>query len=434
YQDTVCYLVHYYGNTNQIVDTAKVTNGHFVFEGNKELGGGIYIVVGEKRNMVFEFIINEIKQFSISTNASNIIGNISFKGSPENTIFYEYRKYADKKEKIVAKLLERKETYKNNIDSVNSIQKAIELINQDVIAFKDEFIIKYPDKFICKVFKASKDPEVPNPPVLPNGRIDSAFQYYYYKNHFWDNIDLTDDRLLRTPVYHGKLKQYFEKVLVQHPDTIILEVDKIIGKTRSNKEMFKFAVWYLTNTYERSKLMGFDAVFVHLVEEYYMTNQAYWVTPSVLQNITKRAMTLKPLLLGEVAPNLIMLDTNNRLVSLHNIDANYIVVYFWDPDCGHCKKETPKLIKFYNESKETLGVKVYAVSTDSDLNRWKKYIRDNGLNWINVNDKNNQTNFRMVYDITATPVIYLLDKDKKIIAKKLFVEPMQEYLKHYLEK
>ncbi len=432
-EDSIAYLVNYYGNTNQVKDTAAVNDGVIVFEGEEEIPGGVYILVGDKRNILFEMIIADSRNFTLTTDRDDMIGEMKVKGSKENELFYTYRKFTAEREKKVKPLLDALKESKGKKDSTELIQSKINKINEEVSDYKDDFIKKHSGSFVAKVFNASREPDVPEAPILPNGEKDSTFAYYYFKEHFWDNFDLTDDRLLRTPVFDGKLKQFFNQIIPQHPDSIIIEADNLIEKTRKNKEMFKYAVWWLTNTYERSKVMGFDAVFVHMVEAYYMTNQAYWVTPTVLQNITKRALTLKPLLIGEKAPNLVMLDTNDKAISMHDIDANFIVVYFWDPDCGHCKKQTPKLLKLYHDLKDSIGLHVYAVSTDTDLDRWKKYIRNNKLDWINVTDKYNTTNFHFVYDIISTPVVYLLDKDKKIIAKKLFSDPLRKFLKRYLE-
>ncbi|MCX6266490.1 MAG: DUF5106 domain-containing protein, partial [Bacteroidetes bacterium] len=139
-------------------------------------------------------------------------------------------------------------------------------------------------------------PEVPNAPILANGRPDSAFGYRYFKAHFWDGSDFTDDRLLRTPVFHNKLKKYFDNIVVQNPDSVIIEVDALIEKSRPNPEMFKYMVWFSTYRYENPEYMGFDKVFIHIVDKYYVTGQTTWITQSVNENIIKKAAKIRPLL------------------------------------------------------------------------------------------------------------------------------------------
>jgi len=235
-------------------------------------------------------------------------------------------------------------------------------------------------------------------------------------------------------LFYYRIKLYFEQLLGPHPDIIIPEADTIIKKTRSNKEMFRFTLWYLTKTYGGSKNMYSDLIFVHLVEKYYMTNQAFWVTPIELDKIINKAKESRHLMIGETAPNLIMQDTSDQIVDLHSIKVNYTLLFFWDPDCDHCLLEVPKLVKFYNEAKESLGLEVYAVSTDTDYDRWKKFIRENKLKWYNVTDKYNQTNFREIYDVITTPDIFLVDKDKKIIIKGLDADQTIKFFYQYLER
>jgi len=53
--------------------------------------------------------------------------------------------------------------------------------------------------------------------------------------------------------------------------------------------------------------------------------------------------------------------------------------------------------------------------------------------WTNVWDPTYNSNFRKLYDVTTTPIIYILDKNKKIIAKRLDVESSVKFLKAQLD-
>jgi peroxiredoxin len=292
---------------------------------------------------------------------------------------------------------------------------------------------------------ASQDPEIPKNPVLAEGQSIDEFNYRYYKENYLKHVDFGDERLLRSPVLHNKLDYYIKKLTVQIPDSINVAADYLTEKARANKEVFKYVVHHITNTYEKSNVMGMDAVFVHMAENYYLTGDAYWIDSARTEKIRERATSLKPLLLGKVTPNIILPDTGEKnWVNLHEIKAKYTILYFWDSHCGHCKKSTPKLHEYYKANK-SLGIEVYAVGTELKAEDWKKFIREHKLDWINVSDtpeinKNaydyilsgkttlNSLNFRDIYDIYSTPVMIVLDKDKKIIAKKLGVEQLEEFI------
>ena len=271
--------------------------------------------------------------------------------------------------------------------------------------------------------------EVPEAPLLPSGKKDTTFAFRYYKAHFFDNIDFSDDRLLRTPIFHTKIKQYLDKLTAQIPDSINVAADYLATKAKANQEVFKYVIYWLTYTYESSNIMGMDAVFVHLVDNYYATKQAFWVDSAQLYKITNRAFILKPLLLGKKAPAINMVDTSGKNVSLYSIKANYTVLLFWDHGCGHCKKEVPKVAEIYKKMKEK-GVEVLAIETEDKPEDWKKFIRENKLNWINVHEPDNYRRAvtKKIYDIYSTPVVYLLDENKIIKAKRIDSEQLGDFI------
>jgi thiol-disulfide isomerase/thioredoxin len=248
-----------------------------------------------------------------------------------------------------------------------------------------------------------------------------------------------DDRIIRTPFFLPKLQQYFENVIPQSPDSIIKESDYMLLLARSAPEMYKFLLNWLTDEYIYPKYMGQDAVFVHLFEKYHSKGVSNWLNEKQIKTISDRAYMLMSNLIGEQAANLQMVDSNGVENPLYNIKANYIVVVFWDPSCGHCQHEVPRLDSIYNAKWKKEGVKMYGVLTETnDFDLWKKFINDKKLgNWINVYEtdaqrkiveQSKQPSYKQLYDVTQTPTLYLLDKDKKIIAKKLTMEQLDDML------
>lgn len=438
-KDTLIYLANYYGPKQYYKDTANVdANGNFVFEGPDELPGGIYSVVMPDKKSYFEFIVND-QQFQMDTKKDDLVGSMKVKGSEENILFFEYLQFVNKKQAESQALKTKLEANKDD----EKTKEQLKTIDEEVRAYKLKIMDEHPDYLVTKIFKASQDPEVPEAPMLENGKKDSTFAYRYYKAHYLDGVDFNDERLIRTPVFHNKVDYYIQKLTVQIPDSINKEADYLANKAKDNPELYKYIVHHITNTYERSKIMGMDAVFVHMAETYYMTGQAHWVDSTQLAKITERATSLSPLLVGKKTPNIILQDTTEQTwVNLHEVPAKYTVLYFWDSGCGHCKKATPKLKKLYDYYQK-YGMQVYAVGTEFETEDWKKYIIKNNLNWFNVSDnpeinKNagkyirfttlESLNFRQTYDIFSTPQIYLLDENKKIMAKRLSMEQLDEIL------
>ncbi len=430
-EGATCLLANYYGDKQYIKDSAKVNNkGEVIFKGDEKYPQGVYLFVPPNKKY-FDFIMDEGQNFTLETDTTDYIKEMKIKGSNENKYFYDYQLFMAGKQKQIEPLRELyRKTTKTNTDSTKLLLDQMTAVDKEVKDFKINFTKNNPNTFVAKLLKAMEHIDIPETPILPNGKKDSTFAYRYYKAHFFDNIDFSDDRLLRTPIFHNQIKEYMEKMTPQMPDSINVSADYLAEKAKANPEVFKYIVYWLTYTYESSNIMGMDAVFVHMVEKYYISKQAYWVDSTQLSKITNRAYTLKPLLLGKKAPPIIMPDSTGTNISLYNVKANYTIVVFWDHGCGHCKKEIPKLAEVYKTKLKDKGVKVYAIETEDKPEDWKKFIREHKLDWINVHqpDAYQRAVTKKIYDIYSTPVIYLLDENKIIKGKRIDSEQLVDFI------
>jgi peroxiredoxin len=442
-KDVDVYLGFHYGEKKFIKDTAHVNNnGEVEFAGKDTLPGGIYLFITPRKNY-FEFVVNENK-IQMETDTLDMVGHMIVKKSAENTIWYDYMKTIGSKQKEL-------QPYNDTIKAGNKDSKAYkdaviarDKITDQINKFRDDHIKSNPDMLVAKVFKGMKDIDLPEAP-----KGDSLFLPKYFRAHFWDNIDLTDNRIIRTPVLESKLVYYFEKVVYQIPDSIIVEVDKILEKTGGDPEMFKFICHHLTYSYERSQIMCMDAVFVHMIDKYYRTGLTPWVDQKTMDKMLERADKLKPLLCGTVVNNITLPDTAGNYHSLYDMKGDYTILYFWDATCSHCKKSTPVLIDVYKEYLKPNGIEIFGVEGELEDKEWKKYQAEQNLPWLNVSDNPeingnpqkyvldlkltdlNSLNFRHIFDLYSYPVVYVLDKDKKIVAKKIGVEQIKEFIEKY---
>lgn len=426
-RDSLCYLANHFGDKQYLRDSANAdASGNFTFDGDTALKGGIYMVVlpGKK---YFELIVDKEQHFSVVTKGEDYVGNMKVTGSKDNQMFYDYMNFIRQKSKEIEPLRAEFEQVKNDKSKSDEVRAKMSVIDSTVLGYRTELMTNHPEFLLSKVLKASDEIKLPEAPVNPDGTKDSLFLYLYYKAHFFDNIDMQDDRLLYTPVFHPKMETFFTKMVLQMPDSVIKEADRVVAMLKPGTEMFKYVVWWLTNHYETSKIMGMDAVFVHMAEKYYTKELAFWADETQLYKIQERARVLKPILIGNKAKNLVLEDVNGVIRSMYDIKTKYTVLYFWDPDCGHCKKITPKLKELYDTVKAK-GVQVYAVCTEVEIDKWKAYIKENNLQWINVADPQLRNNFRHDFDITSTPQIFLLDANKTIIAKRIEVETLEDIL------
>lgn len=425
------FLGNYFGDKEYLKDSVSVDKkGWFVFKGSEALPCGIYSAINEERNTrILEFVVNsEDQHFSMKTDFNDPVAALSISDSEDNLLFSNYQKYMMNNGK---RRMELGKLYSSLInskpDSAALIKTQIEAMDKDYEAYRNSLIEQNPRTLTARILKALIEPDVPEAPMLPDGTADKEFQYRYYKLHYWDNVDFTEDCLVRTPFFHNRLERYMTKMILQIPDSINYEADYLVAKARGKKELYHYIVWWITMHYERSQFMCMDAVSVHMWKNYYVWPDAFWVDTTTMTRIKERLKVMEPLCCDKVTPNLVMKDTAHKYRSLHAVQAKYTVLLFWDPDCSHCKKEMPIIKKMY-DSLHAFGVEVYAVGVEQEYDKWKQFVIENKLNWINVIDIYNESNFRGLYDINSTPVIYLLDSNKRIVAKKMGAKQLNEIL------
>ena len=430
--DTICYLGNHFGDKQYVRDTVRVDkDGWAVFKGTDSLAGGIYLVVLPSKTY-FEMIVNEQK-FTLETDTLDFIRHMKISGSLENKLFNEHQIFIIEKTTKTQSLKILLDQIKDDRDRRDSIRAEMNKLDTEVKDYRRKIIKDHPKTFMAQIIRAMSEPEIPESPKDSLGNvIDSTFQFRYYKTHYFDELDFSDDRLLRTPIFYNKIKTYTQQLTVPLPDSIIVAVDTVIHRARANKEVFKYCVATFANFYETSKIMGYDKIFVNIAEKYYLTKEAFWADSALQAKIHERVQKIKPNILGEKAYNMIMPDTGLVIHKLYEVKADYTIVVFWDPTCSHCKVEIPKLSHYYDSAKAAgMNIEVFAVGIESDIDLWKNYIKEQNLKWLNVSDLYNNTNFRNFYDIFSTPVIYLLDAEKRILAKRLDTEKVRDFIQHH---
>lgn len=435
-KDTTILLGYHLGEKKYVQDTAKVdSKGYAVFQGDSTLKQGIYLIILPNKTY-FEIPVTTNQKFSVKTDSKDYFANLSFTNFNEGNVFADYRRFMVEQQKVMTNYQNKVKGLSAKPDSVKIMQDKIKDLDKKVNDYWNDIIINNPNTLIAAIVKTMipvKQPEFKVPSNVKNAdSLKWVMSYQYNKNHFFDNISLTDPRLLRTPILEDRLNTFFDRVLIPSPDSIIPEAFKIIEITKANKEVFQYVLMFLGNKFATSEIMGLDAVFVAIAEKYYLTGQAWWADKKTVEKIQEKVNALKPNLIGKQCPNLTLPDMTGTIRKVSEIKTKITVVYFWDSSCSHCKKVTPELKKIYDTFKPK-GLEVYAVYTQGNQPEVVEYINKNNLNWINVWDPAQNSNFRNLFDIYSTPVIYVLDAKKKIIAKRISEESLKSILEQELK-
>lgn len=425
-------LGYYFGKSQYLKDTALVKQGKFVFEGDSALAPGIYLIVIPPANNFIHIVVSEAEQrFSLTVDTSDIVKTAKFKGSPENDVYYDYLRQLEErrpraeelKKQMAADSLHR-DTYKTQLAEID---KEVEKVQDDILK-------KNPSTMTAFLIKANREIDVPDYADL--SELDQKQkQYEYYRAHFFDGFDLNDPRAMRSGIVNNKVDFYLQKLSYQVPDSQSVAMDYLLGKMNKNPEAFQYYLVNFLNDAAKSKRMGMDAVYVHLVDTYYAKGLAPWMDKEQLEKLIAQAETLRPTLIGKIAPDITLFKEDGETIRLHSISSEYTVLFFWDPECGHCKKQIPFVIDFYNKYKDK-GVEVLAVctKTGSDISSCWSAIKERGMDiWLNASDQYLRSKYKTIYDVKTTPQIFVLDQNKKILVKKIAGEDLENVMDEILK-
>jgi thiol-disulfide isomerase/thioredoxin len=425
--DQKVFLVHYYGTPGPkvyISDSATFDKNGVAYFNSEDpsFTGGIYMMLLGQKKKSFEFMLNNGDDIIINANESKLPEGITFKNSPENERFEEYLKFLKAngaKQEAYKKDLEGAKT----ADDTSAIRNKSIATNKELMEFRRKYADKYPGTVLAAIFKAMELPEIPEGPhYLEDGVTkDSVYPYRYYKRHYWDGFNFRDDRLIYTPLYDSKLDEYFNKWVQLSIDSMEKESDMLLEKTHGTKDMFHYTLWWLSQHFETSKVMGMDEVFVYIIEKYYMKGDATWLSTEELNKYIDRAQKISPNVIGNKGPEILLPNLKTgKEESLLDMKAKYTLVLFYSPNCGHCQHEIPLLDSAYNAVLKSKGVKVYTVATEGDEKTINDFITKYKIeDWSNHWDHEHVSDYHNKYDVYSTPVIYLLDENKIIKGKRL---------------
>jgi thiol-disulfide isomerase/thioredoxin len=437
YTGGIAYLAYHNGKNLSAEDSAAMTSkATAVFQGNRKLPAGIYAIVLPGKTKMVDFFIDKEQTIDITIDTTDLLNKTVVKGSSANVPFQQYQKFMAEKGRLWD--LERQAYNNSKTKADSALHEANYMrLNKELNDYRDVIINSNPESMMAIILKAMQEPKLLNP--RPVTREDSLANYYDYRKHYWDGVTFMDECVIRSPFFIPKFEKYYREIIVQHPDSIIREADYQLLLARSCPEMYKFILNWMTDEYINPKYMGQDAIFVHLFEKYHskgLTSEKEkggWLNEKQMETINRRAYMLMANLVGNPAANLEFVDTAGKIAPLYDIRSDYTIVCFWDPNCGHCREEVPRLDSIYKAKWKKQGVKMYGVLSADSKNdvkdAWIKFIREKNLNeWTHVyqtkemeekETKEKKASFRQLYDITMTPTVYLLDRDKRILAKKL---------------
>lgn len=365
-EDSVYYFCKYRGAKTIIIDTLNLKKGIIQYKSKTKLPDGIYLLTNSKNLPLTEILITEKQRFKLIINNIEDYNSFKVKGCAKETkLYYKLMAKVMQTEANIA-ALESEGGF--NLENI----KKIDSLNKDLASFEESWKINKKDAFINTVISSLKR----------HGMDD-----------YWVDFPLYDARVLTYPLIDNKLNSYFDN-LYADADRIIAEMDTLIAKTGDCVEVRDYLLWFFYRKYYNPVYMNLDDVYIHLVDEYFLKLELENVSESVINVMADRARNLSHLKIGAKIPN---------IGNLYTIESPYTALIFYDKTCKKCAQEGRILEDIRTRHPEMVIFPVEIHSTDM------KHLLE-------------------IYDIQTTPLIYVLDKHKKIIAKRINAEKVEQVL------
>ncbi len=399
-------MYYQYGENRYARDTSLTDGeGIAVFESDENLTGGVFLFYLSSKK-AFEFLMTDENNFTVSVDTLDIMGSISFIGTKENTAYYDFLKkykFNEFQMEVLQKKIKRKNVQQ---DSVPIYKNLIMVYQKQLLQFKTQTVTKNPGTFVADLINTSIPVEAPTSVIINKNN--------YRKKHFFDHINFTDDKLAYSNVLYINYTHYINDYGFPATDSVIACCDTILKKASASKDVFKWSLYFLGNSFERSAITGQDKIFVHLVDEYYMKDRSWWLTQTELNGIYKKSDALKKVFIGNVCPDFTATDSAGKDVHLHQQITKTTILFFWSYDCSHCLQEIPKLKAWLQQHP---GVNLITACVLPDEDEWKEKLRKFKLPGTHVIDTDRKANYLQTYSISGTPQIFVINKEKKIVAK-----------------
>ena len=418
YADSLFYIGQHYRDNLTPIDSARVVGNCVTFKGKKNWETGIYALYpkGQKKQMM-DFTIDGSSRFTIRMDRPGHVADPrrDISGSPANSAMIAFQNHFNEARQRSRDIDKRLKTP----DTKAAAEQERKALNKEMEQFEEESIKKNGKYRFFQLVEMFSGPKVPD---------EAPDKASYYLQHYWDGVALTDQSLVRTPDLFNKMNYYFFGLLYHaDTDTIKKYADAVLHQIEDDTLMLRYFMDYIMPRYYRStKNIGWDAVWCYLVRQYYLAGKCTWARESELYTKRKDVERLEQSLIGAVGQELWMADTNqspnpDEWISSHQFPTRYVILWFWDPDCHHCQEQTATLKTLYDSLAATGNkpFEVYAVGYEADVDKWKRYVREHQLPFVNVGGNNVNIDYQVAYNVHGAPTMIILDEQRRIIMNKV---------------
>lgn len=410
------------GEIQTFVDSlSTVSKGLFQFNLNQQ-HSGFYRLSFDNNKRVDLIYDNEA--IEIETDANNILDSLKIIKSESNKIYYDFinlnKNYKTKTE-LLQLILAR---YPIEDDYYQTTKEKLNRVQEEYLYFVNVTSQSIPNSFIARYVRSAQLPVV-------DISIPFEEQLTFLKTYALDKINFDDDGLIYSDAFTNKTIEYLSYYRNPQLPLELLEkefmaaVDTILNKAKANEIVYKHIVEYLLDGFKK---FGFDNVLNYIVENYVIKDDLC-LDQKLTSALDRRIQQSRNFKVGITVPNIVLPDSSDTILELDTIDVDQILIIFYASWCPHCQTLLPEIYDIYKRQKEK-KFEVLAVSIDTSRMDWLNFIRSNSLNWLNVSDLNGWDGSAAIdYYLYATPTIFLINKERKILLSSPSVKELVDWFK-----
>ena len=413
-------LLELQGEKTIEIDSVISQTGVFRFSLNDKHKGFYRLHFAHRHRIDF---LNDGKDIEIKTDYNNLRDSLKVIKSESNKLYYEFIKLNKEyktKTGLFNVILQR---YPKDDNYYETTLKKLKQLQSSYLKFTNETSQKRQNSFIARYIRSAQLPVV-------DGTLPFEEQLKYLKSHSLDKVDFSDDELIYSDVFTNKSIEYLTYYRNPQLPKALLEkefmtaVDTLLTKAKVNKLVYQQITEYLIKGFTK---FGFDKIINYIVDDYVIKDNIC-IDVKLESTLQKRINQSTYFKIGNPVPNIILPDNNGKKIELSKIKAEKTLVLFYASWCPHCQEIVPKINQLYKDQK-VKHTEVLAISIDTSKQDWINFVKTNKLNWINVSDlKGWFGKTAKDYFIYATPTMFLLNKDKRIIAKPSTIEELKKIL------
>lgn len=424
--DSVLYIARHYRDELLLLDSMRVKHvggiTAYILDGRRDWARGIYALVRQDcKTVLTDFLLDDSRTFTLSGDSKMSAASIKVKGSKANQLMYTYRATEDAAHREADSLRKAGD------------EEGVAALSKRMIAYEEQMDREGMGNLYLQLERQCEPPEVPD-------AVED--KPYYYRIHYWDSVTMPiNEELKYCPQLFNKMNYFFFGLLYRaNADTIIKDLDRLMGLIGDDTAMSRYVLQFIEPRYYRStRNVGWDAVWCHIAQEYILKGRCPWMRESEVYLAKQNYERISKSIIGSHGQELWMLDTTQidapeHWFSSHRQPTRYVILWFWDPDCHHCQEQSAELKVLYDslQTAPDRRFEVYAVGYDSDVEKWKRYVKEHEFRWINVGGTHVNIDYQEAYNVHGAPTMIILNENRDIIMNKVLpIKGLLQFLDNY---